>query len=72
MPAESPFLKRFLATVPRELAETFTAEQLAAVQHAFGMRFTVDHAVDIRRSLHLPWGKFYLVLLFGRERTRRG
>lgn len=70
--AKNPFLDRFLACVPREVAGSFTPEQLAAVQRAFGMRFTVDHAVDIRRSLRLPWGRFYVVLLFGRERTRRG
>lgn len=69
---ENPFLRRFLASVPREVAGTFTVEQLAAVQLAFGMRFTVGHALDVRRSLRLPWGRFYLVLLFGRERTRRG
>lgn len=70
--AANAFLDRFLARVPREVAGTFTPEQLAAVQHAFGMRFTVAHALDIRRSLRLPWGRFYLVLLFGRERTLRG
>lgn len=69
---ENPFLSRFLASIPRDVAGSFTPDQLAAVQRAFGMRFTVDHALDIRRSLRLPWGRFYLVLLFGRERTRRG
>lgn len=71
-PPQNAFLDRFLARVPRDVAGTFTPEQLAAVQRAFGMRFTVDHALDIRWSLRLPWGRFYLVLLFGRERTRRG
>ena len=69
---ENPFLTRFLASIPRDVAGTFTADQLAAVQRAFGMRFSVGHALDLRRSLRLPWGRFYLVLLFGRERTRRG
>ena len=70
--AENAFLDRFLARVPRDVAGTFSAAQLAAVQRAFGMRFTVDHAVDVRRSFRLPWVRFYLVLLIGRERTRRG
>lgn len=68
----NPFLDRFLADVPREVAGSFTPAQLAAVQRAFGMRFTVEYALDIRRSFRLPWGRFYLVLLCGRERTRRG
>lgn len=71
-PAQNAFLDRFLARVPRDVAGTFTPEQLAAVQGAFGMRFTVDHALDVRRSVRLPWGRFYLVLLCGRERTLRG
>ncbi len=68
----NPFLERFLARVPGEVARSFTPDQLAAVQRAFGMRFTVGHALDIRRSFRLPWGRFYLVLLWGQERTRRG
>ncbi|MSP30463.1 MAG: hypothetical protein EXR09_08485 [Acetobacteraceae bacterium] len=68
----NPFLDRFLTTVPHEAAGSVTPEQLAAVQRAAGICFTVEHAVNIRRSLRLPREWFYLVLLFGRERTRRG
>lgn len=71
MAADNPFLRRFLASVPTEVAPTFTQAQLAAVQRAFGMRFTVNHMVDLCRSICLPWGRFYLVLLFGKERTPR-
>ncbi len=67
---ESVFLQRFLARVPAEVASSFSAEQLAAVQRAFGMRYTVRHAVDMRRSLALPWGRYYLVVMAGRERAR--
>jgi len=72
MAADNPFLRRFLASVPREVAPTFSDAQLAAVQRAFGMRFTINHMVDLRRSIRFPWGRFYLVLLFGREQTPRG
>ena len=71
MAADNPFLRRFLASVPAEVAQTFTNAQLAAVQRVFGMRFTVNHMVDLRRSFRLPCGRFYLVLLFGRERAPR-
>ncbi len=62
------FIARFLARVPREVAASFTPAQLGAVQRAFGMRYVMDHAIDVRRSLRLPWGRYYLVLLAGRDR----
>jgi hypothetical protein len=70
-PTES-FIARFLARTPHEVAASFSHEQLVAIQRAFGMRYAMDHTLDVRRSLRLPWGRFYLVLLFGRERCRRG
>ena len=68
--AESVFLQRFFARIPAEIASSFSVEQLAAVQRAFGMRYTVGHAVDMRRSLALPWGRYYLVVMAGRDRAR--
>jgi hypothetical protein len=62
------FIRRFLARVPPEIAATFSPDQLAAVQRAFGMRYAAEHAVDVRRSVPLPWGRYYLVLLAGRDR----
>ena len=61
------FIARFLARIPRETAASFTHEQLQAIQHAFGMRYAMEHSVDIRRRLRLPWGRYYLVLLAGRD-----
>ncbi len=68
----NPFQTRFLARVPASIAASFTAEQLAAVQLAFGMRHTPSHAMDCRRTLSLPWGRYYLVLLVGRDWRREG
>jgi hypothetical protein len=62
------FQSRFLARVSPEVAGSFTPEQLSAVQRAFGMRYAAMHSIDIRRTLRLPWGRFYLVLLAGRDR----
>ena len=64
------FIGRFLARVPPEVAHCFSAEQLAAVQTAFGMRYVIGHALDFRRTFRFPWGRFYLVLLAGREGRR--
>ena len=70
-PSEA-FIVRFLRRVPPEVAASFTPDQLAAVQRAFGMRYAMDHAVDVRRTMSLPWGRFYLVLLGGRDRRQEG
>ncbi len=65
--ASDDFTARFLARMPKEVAASFTPDQLAAVRHSFGMRYTMDHAVDMRRTVRLPWGSFYFVLLAGRD-----
>jgi len=70
MPEATPadqFTARFVARVPPDVAATFTATQLAAIRRAFGMRYEAGHALDIRRHLRLPWGRYYLVLLLGRD-----
>ncbi len=61
---------RFLARLSPELAASFTAEQLEAIRLAFGMRYATQHALDLRRTLHLPWGRYYVVLLVGRTQRR--
>ena len=66
MSPANAFIARFLARVPREVAASFTPAQLQAVQRAFGMRYVMEHAVDLRRTWRLPWD-LYLVLLAGRD-----
>jgi hypothetical protein len=61
------FIARFLARVPPDLRATFTSAQLTAIQRAFGMRYTMDHALDVRRHVRLPWARYYLVVLCGRD-----
>lgn len=65
------FTARFLARVPPDVAASFTPAQLRAVQASFGMRYAMDHAIDLRRRLRLPWlGDVYVVLLAGLDRRR--
>jgi hypothetical protein len=61
------FIARFLARVPADLRGSFSPAQLTAIQRAFGMRYTMDHALDIRRHVRLPWAHYYVVLLCGRD-----
>jgi hypothetical protein len=65
-PADA-FIARFLARVPPDLGASFTATQLTAIQRAFGMRCTMEHALDLRRHVRLPWARYYLVVLCGRD-----
>lgn len=62
------FARKFLAALPPDLAATFTEEQILGVQHAFGLRHSGRHPVDLRRSIWTPFGRIYLVVLAGRER----
>jgi hypothetical protein len=61
------FIRRFLARISPDIARSFSAAQLTAVQQAFGLRYSVQHHIDIRRRLRLPFGNFYLVILAGRD-----
>jgi hypothetical protein len=65
---QQAFVQKFLATLSPELAASFTPDQLAGVQRAFGLRHGGRHAFDLRRSVWTPWGRLYLVLLLGPER----
>ncbi len=65
---DSPFIRRFLGGMPQDMADSFTPDQLQAVQRAFGMRYATEHAVDVRRRVGLLGRRFYVVLLVGRER----
>jgi hypothetical protein len=63
----SPGLERFLQRLPLPLAQSFTPEQLLAIELHFGMRYRVRHSIDWRSRIGLPFAKFYFVLLAGRQ-----
>jgi hypothetical protein len=62
------FLEKFFSRIPRDVAASFTPEQLGAVKLAFGARSWGAHAIDVRKSFPLFRHRIYLVLLMGRER----
>jgi len=66
--AQSPAITRFLMRLKPELAGSFSPEQLAAVEMHFAMRYRVNHLVDWRTRIRLPFFKLYLVILAGRDR----
>ena len=59
---------RFLDRLTPELADSFTSEQLAAVEMHFGMRYRVAHVIDWRTRIRLPFVKLYFVILAGHDR----
>jgi hypothetical protein len=63
-----PAIERFLSRLPVELAASFSAAQLEAVELHFGMRYRPRHAVDWRRRVGLGVLRFYVIVLAGRER----
>lgn len=69
MPRHSdPFLAKFFARIPQDVAASFTEDQLGAIKRAFGARDWGNHTIDLRRSIRLLWWRFYVVLLVGSER----
>jgi hypothetical protein len=63
----SAVIGRFLERLPPDVAASFSARQLAAVELHFGMRHRVSHMIDWRRRFRLPFGKIYIVLLAGAD-----
>ncbi|MEC4984469.1 MAG: hypothetical protein SAJ37_14630 [Oscillatoria sp. PMC 1068.18] len=66
-----PFLSQFFAHVPLEMRDSFTDEQLEAIKIAFEPPLKSSHLVDWRFSVPIPFLRFYLVFLVGRETRSR-
>jgi hypothetical protein len=64
---QNPAIGNFLARLAPDIAASFSPAQLAAVELHFAMRHRVDHGIDWRRRFKLPFARFYVVLLAGRE-----
>lgn len=71
-PQRDPFLDHYFKRIDPRLAASFSAEQCEAIKAMFGARGIARHAVEIRRSLPIGRGRYYLVLLLGRERRTIG
>jgi hypothetical protein len=72
-PAErDPFLDHYFKRIDPRIAASFSPEQCEAIKSMFGARGIAKHTVEIRRSLPIGRGRYYLVLLLGRERRTFG
>ena len=68
---DDAFIARFLARIPRDIAQSFSDAQLEAIVAAFGTRRWRDHPIDIRLTIPLVGRAYYLVVLAGAERRSR-
>ncbi len=60
------FERAFNARIPRDVAASFSAEQLAAIKTAFGGERWGGHPVDLRGTL--PLLRWYFVVVAGRDK----
>lgn len=70
--ARDPFIDHYFKRIDPRVAATFSAEQCEAIKTMFGARGVARHSVEVRRSLPIGRGRYYLVLLIGRERRTFG
>lgn len=68
---KNPALERFLRRLPEDVANSFTTEQLQALQTALQSTEWRQHPVDIRLTIPLLWKKFYFVLIAGPDRRSK-
>jgi len=67
-----PFLDHYFKRIDPRLADSFTPEQCEAIKTMFGARGIAKHSLEVRRSLPIGRGRYYMVLLLGRERRTFG
>ncbi|MGD1879083.1 MAG: hypothetical protein ACFB13_16470 [Kiloniellaceae bacterium] len=71
-PGRDAFLDHYFKRIDPDVAASFTEDQCEAIKAMFGARGIVKHSVEVRRSLPIGRGRYYLVLLLGRERRTFG
>ncbi len=64
---QSPPLRRLLNSMPEKTAQSFTQEQLVALNQALGGRRWARHTIDIRKTVKLWRSSYYVVVLAGRN-----
>lgn len=66
-----PFLERFFARIPQDVAASFDDDQLLAIKKAFAESSSRTHSLDIRLSVPLLFKRFYFVVIAGPERRTK-
>ncbi|MGQ8365592.1 hypothetical protein [Glaciecola sp. 1036] len=68
--SQAPAVQNILQRMPKEVADSFTEEQLNHLHAALGVRSWKKHAVDLRFSFAIPLtrARYYCVFLLGKNR----
>ncbi len=66
-PAAQKALERFMQTAPADVVNTFSEEQLEAIQHFLNSQYWKRHPVDIRLSIPFVFTRLYLVFIAGAD-----
>jgi hypothetical protein len=72
-PLEQPrdlYIQHLLNALPADLIASLTPDQYHQLKDAL-YRYHRRHLVDIRGTIPLPFGHYYFVFLFGRDRRKR-
>ncbi len=64
---DDPVILRLISSMPQQVQESFSEEQLAHLKLAIGTRHWEKHAVDLRGTFKLWQTRYYYVLLLGRN-----
>jgi hypothetical protein len=65
--ADNIYFKQFLTKLPEAVQQSFSSEQLSALQLAFGAEPWTKHPIDFRDSFKLWRWRFYFVFVAGRD-----
>lgn len=64
---QSHTIRRLLDRMPQEVADSFTDEQLIALNQSLGGRSWAKHKLDLRGTVKLWRSSYYFVFLAGRN-----
>lgn len=67
-PAAHKALERLLRSVPPEVADTFSEQQLDVILHFLDSLFWKRHPIDLRASVPFFFKRFYFVFIAGSEK----
>lgn len=67
-PIHDPFTNNVINSIPVNMRETFSDEQLDALQQALAkVHSRSRHLLDVRVQISLYWTRYYIVFLLGRD-----
>ena len=69
--ADHHFVRKFAESIPANIAESFSDEQLRVIIRAYGVKTWGRHAIDLRFTLPVLARTYYFVFLTGIDKRPR-